>query len=135
LIAHHFVQAARVNKKSQPTNKRESNKMGARTTYTFRTNSQDLNLYSHYGGEDKAETFARALANAKDRWSDESYFIRIMVSQIVGEDWGESTGFGLGVNQEFEESYSPLTCYPERRAIDYQGEAFSYPEFIERYSA
>ena len=58
-----------------------------------------------------------------------------MISQIVGEDWAENTGFGLGVNQGFEESYSPLTCYLERQAIDYRGEAFSYPEFIERYGA
>jgi hypothetical protein len=109
--------------------------MGARTTYTFRTNGQDLNLYSHWGGESKTQTFADALSKAEDRWTDESYFIRIMVSQIVGEDWGETTGFGLGVNQEFEESYSPLICHPQRMVIDFAQESFTYPEFIERFGA
>lgn len=108
--------------------------MGARTTYTFRTNGQDLNLYSHWGGEDKAQTFAHALEKARPRWSDESYFIRIMISQIVGDEWGETTGFGLGVNQGFEESYSPLFCNPETKQIDYNGEAFTFPEFIERFA-
>lgn len=133
MIAPRFVLYARATKK-QPTTKREERKMGARTTYTFRTNGQDLNLYSHWGGEDKAQTFANALERALPRWSDESYFIRIMVSQIVGDEWGESTGFGLGVNQEFEESYLPLICYPERRAIDYGDKSFTYREFIERYA-
>jgi hypothetical protein len=109
--------------------------MGARTTYTFRTNSQDLNLYSHYGGERKAQTFAHALKQAKPRWDDESYFIRIMVSQIVGDDWNTEYGFGLLVNQEFEEEYTPLVCHPERKSVDYGDESFTYPEFIERFSA
>jgi hypothetical protein len=109
--------------------------MGARTTYTFRTNGADLNLYSHWGGEDKAQTFAHALKQAEPRWDDESYFIRIMISQIVGEDWSSEYGFGLLVNQEFEEEYTPLVCHPERMVIDYDGESFSYPEFIERFGA
>lgn len=108
--------------------------MGARTVYTFRTNGQDLNLYSHWGGEDKEQTFARALEKARPRWSDESYFLRIMFSQIVGEDWGETTGYGLGVNQEFEEEFWPLICFPETQSIDYQGERYSFPEFLERFA-
>lgn len=107
--------------------------MGARTQYTIRTNGQDLNLYSHWGGEDKANTFARALDTARPRWSDDSYFLRILFSQIIGEAWNELTGFGIAVNEEFEESYSSLCLDLGQKQISYMSEIYTYPEFVERF--
>jgi len=44
-------------------------------------------------------TLAEALASARPRWSDEGYATRIIISQIIGNDWKEETGYGLYVNE------------------------------------
>jgi len=35
---------------------------------------------------------------AETRWDDESYATRIAVSQLVGSEWNETTGWGLSIN-------------------------------------
>jgi hypothetical protein len=82
--------------------------MGARTNFTFRTETGDLTLYSHWGGDSKSSDLAAALKAALPRINmlDTSYALRIIVSQLIGESWNEETGFGLFVGSEGgEESY------------------------------
>lgn len=81
--------------------------MGARTTWTLKQNGQELSLYSHWGGESKLRDTRKALRAARDRWSDDSYAMRIFVSHIIGEDWVSNTGYGLGLGYEFEEEFTP----------------------------
>lgn len=75
--------------------------MGDRIVYSIKQD-QDLsiNLYSHWGGYDRFETLARALQAAQPRWTDSSYATRIIVSQIVGDQWESETGFGLWASTE-----------------------------------
>jgi hypothetical protein len=54
-------------------------------------------MYSHHGGSDQDSIFADALAKAERRWSDDSYATRIIMSQLVGNEWNEETGFGMYV--------------------------------------
>jgi hypothetical protein len=70
--------------------------MGDRIVYTIKQD-QDLsvNLYSHWGGYDRFLSLANAIAAAKPRWNDTSYATRIIVSQLIGDQWDEETGFGL----------------------------------------
>lgn len=85
--------------------------MGSRTNFTFRTNTGDLTLYSHWGGESKREDLAFAIQKAMPRikMGDPSYALRIMISQLIGESWDDETGFGLFVGSEGgEESYDPV---------------------------
>ena len=42
---------------------------------------------------------ADAVIEARPRWSDPSYATRIAISQIVGDQWTEETGWGLHVNE------------------------------------
>ena len=75
--------------------------MGDRIVYTIRQDKDlSLNLYSHWGGYDRFVTLANALHAAKPRWDDSSYAARIIVSQIVGDQWAEETGFGLWASTE-----------------------------------
>jgi len=72
--------------------------MGDRYVVGFRTNEKDKTpvwLYSHYGGKNSGQLVARAVEVARERWSDPSYATRIAISMIVGENWGDSTGFGI----------------------------------------
>ena len=75
--------------------------MGDRIVYTIKQD-QDLsvNLYSHWGGYDRFEALAQALSAAQPRWDDSSYATRIIVSQLIRDQWKEETGFGLWASNE-----------------------------------
>ncbi len=75
--------------------------MGDRIVYTIRRDSNlSLNLYSHWGGYDRFISLANALQAAEPRWNDSSYASRIIVSQLIGSNWNEETGFGLWASDE-----------------------------------
>ena len=73
--------------------------MGDRAVAGFRAKSATptMFLYQHWSGEEQNRWFAEALGAARPRWSDDSYATRIMVSQLVGDQWTSETGFGLYV--------------------------------------
>ena len=86
--------------------------MGARTNFTFHTESGDLTLYSHWGGDTKKQDLARALEAASGRLSmgDTSYVLRIIISNIIRDEWQSETGYGIFVgNEGGEEQYTPVT--------------------------
>ncbi len=75
--------------------------MGDRIVYTIKQDSNlSLNLYSHWGGYDRFTSLANALNAARPRWDDSSYGARIIVSQLIGDQWAEETGFGLWASSE-----------------------------------
>jgi hypothetical protein len=75
--------------------------MGDRIVFTIKQDEDlSVNLYSHWGGYERFVNLARALEAARPRWNDESYCIRIIVSQLIGDQWGEETGFGLWASKE-----------------------------------
>jgi hypothetical protein len=75
--------------------------MGDRIVYTIRQDENlSLNLYSHWGGYDRFIDLARALQAAEPRWNDSSYAARIIVSQLIGDQWAEEIGFGLWASTE-----------------------------------
>lgn len=75
--------------------------MGDRIVYVIRQDKDlSLNLYSHWGGYDRFVSLAKALRAAEPRWTDTSYAARIIVSQLIGTDWAEETGFGLWASNE-----------------------------------
>lgn len=70
--------------------------MGDRIVYSIKQDKDlSINLYSHWGGYDRFEDLARALQAAEPRWSDTAYATRIIVSQLIGDQWNSETGFGL----------------------------------------
>ncbi len=84
--------------------------MGARTNFVIRTTknpSEDIVLYSHWGGDSSERDFAQAISKAMARKGDDSYFTRIIVSQLINDQWDSETGFGLYVGEvTHEESYN-----------------------------
>lgn len=75
--------------------------MGDRAVAGFREKSSNpettIYLYQHWSGSDQITNFAYALEKARPRWSDSSYATRIMVSQLVNDQWESETGYGLYV--------------------------------------
>lgn len=75
--------------------------MGDRIVYTIRQDQDlSLNLYSHWGGYSRFINLANALEQARPRWNDSSYAARIIISQLIGDQWAEETGFGLWASNE-----------------------------------
>jgi hypothetical protein len=75
--------------------------MGDRTNFHFRVDSDKiLSLYSHWGGYTRKQDLARALNAAMPRiqMGDIDYALRICVSQLIGAEWLNETGFGLSIN-------------------------------------
>ena len=74
--------------------------MGDRAVVGFKANSTSpiIYLYSHWAGSDMDTLVANALTKAEPRWNDEAYATRIMISQLVADDWKSETGWGISVD-------------------------------------
>jgi hypothetical protein len=73
--------------------------MGDRANVGFRTSDNDtVFLYMHWGGSDRHEILAKAISYAMERDEDESYFTRILFSQLVDRH-NVTTGHGMTVNR------------------------------------
>lgn len=55
---------------------------------------KDIYLYSHWGGSKIAKTLQSALAK-RMRWDDPIYLGRIIFDELIGNQQGKETGFGL----------------------------------------
>jgi hypothetical protein len=113
--------------------------MGARTNFTFRTETGDLTLYSHWGGDSKRSDLAAALQAAMPRIDmvDTSYALRIIVSQLIGDSWNEETGFGLFVGPEGgEESYDWVIVNLINNTVTFDSVpdmSIPIPDYIKQY--
>jgi len=74
--------------------------MGDRANFGFKDRKGDtVFLYGHWAGHNMLQNLADAVQIAHPRWTDESYATRICISQMIGKDWGQETGWGINVNQ------------------------------------
>ena len=84
--------------------------MGARTNFTIVTTedpNQNINLYSHWGGDSGVMDLALALNKAmpRIRMGDTSYAARILINALQ-DNHDSETGYGLYVGEvNHEESY------------------------------
>jgi len=74
--------------------------MGDRSVVGFRENKDTptIYLYSHWGGEAQEGKLILALLKAEPRWQDSAYATRICISELIGNDWSEETGYGISVD-------------------------------------
>lgn len=77
----------------------------------------NLVLYSHWGGHDAPGRLAEALTAARKRWDDPAYGARIIVSQIVGNDWNDETGYGLSVGVICDNEHELLLVDFEQQVV------------------
>jgi hypothetical protein len=107
--------------------------MGARTNFTFVTDTGALTLYSHWGGDSKFVDLAHGLSKAMPRikMGDVAYALRIVVSQIIGPEWDNETGFGLHVGTEGgEEQYTAVTVDFTNNTVEDGRGVHSIQDFI-----
>lgn len=109
--------------------------MGARTNFELKDSKGSVWLYSHWGGDSKMTDLAAALEKAEPRWDDITYGLRIVVSQLIGNDWNSETGFGLSSYEAGEEGYEPICVDFANKTINYEGVVYSYREFLNSYGS
>ena len=93
--------------------------MGDRANWGFiqEMGAPIINLYTHWRGSERHELLANALDYAKPRWSDPSYGTRIVISQIVGEEWANETGWGITVDELGDNEHSYLMVHWESKKV------------------
>jgi hypothetical protein len=74
--------------------------MGDRANFGLRQiDGNIIFVYGHWAGYGMLSQFANALDAAQARAPhDESYANRIIISQLVGEDWAGTLGWGVSIN-------------------------------------
>lgn len=110
--------------------------MGSRTEWIIKTDTSDnaIHLYSHWGGDTKFADTQSALGKAQPRWGDFTYGARIFMSQIIGSEWDNETGFGIAVGNDtdnlFEESYfHAVIDFPNQR-ITLGSKSWTFEQFV-----
>lgn len=106
--------------------------MGDRIVYTLQQgDGQQISLYSHWGGYNRYQALAYALDQARPRWTDESYCTRIIVSNLIGPDWAEETGFGLWAGEDNGAGDHPsITVYLDIKQVEDETGYHTFDEFI-----
>lgn len=102
-------------------------KMGDRRQVHF----EDMGLwyYTHWGGSSLPENLKGAITEAKPRWGDDSYCFRIILSQLIGEDWNSETGHGLN-SHSMDSEYKDFIVNIKEQTVTIEGETQTFEEFI-----
>jgi hypothetical protein len=114
--------------------------MGDRIVYTIKQDENlSVNLYSHWGGYDRFIDLARALRAAEPRWNDSSYCTRIIVSQLIGEQWSSETGFGLwasnGDGMDYGGDHPDITIDLVNKTVEDETGIHTFDDFINYHSS
>jgi hypothetical protein len=100
--------------------------MGDRANFGFvQSNGETIVLYGHWAGYNMLGKLADAVIKARPRWNDESYATRIVISQLIGDQWNMETGWGLSVNQIQDNEHKIAI-------VDFKQQTFSLHEEDER---
>ena len=74
--------------------------MGDRANFGFvQPNGNTVVLYGHWAGYQMLGKLADAVIAARPRWNDSSYATRIVISQLIKDEWNSETGWGIYINE------------------------------------
>ena len=113
--------------------------MGARIHFVFKDVEDEASvvLYSHWGEDDWQKDLAQALQHSKPRWSDSTYFTRMMISSLIQHNVMDETGFGIyavtGNNFDLGDTTVVIDSDHET-IIDPQNNVINWVEFIQAYT-
>jgi len=92
-------------------------------------------LYSHWDGRDMWKILQEALGK-HERWDDGPYLTRIIFCELVKDDVGGKTGYGISVDMTDNE-YLILGVNPEKQEVAIETESgevlteYSFEEYLE----
>jgi hypothetical protein len=113
--------------------------MGDRIVYTIQQDQDlSLNLYSHWGGYGRFEALAAAIKAAEPRWGDSTYAARIIISQLIGDQWDSETGFGLWASNEtgmYGGDHPDIIINLVNKTVEDETGTHSFEEFVNYHGA
>ena len=119
--------------------------MGDRANFVFtQTDGNSVVLYGHWAGHQMLANLANALETARPRWNDDAYGTRIIISQMVGEEWNQELGWGISVNTILDNEHSipvvnfitqTVSLYDEKDIISYFAKEAPTPKFVMGFEA
>lgn len=75
--------------------------MGDRANFGIRqADGNTIFVYGHWAGHQMLARFAKAIDRAGDagRIGDDAYATRIIISDLIGEDWSQDYSWGISIN-------------------------------------
>jgi hypothetical protein len=109
--------------------------MGARINFVLKvypTEQAHVTLYSHWGETNWREDLAMALHKATPRWTDQNYAARIVVSQLIGDQWNKETGYGLFTSVDGEDLGDTTVVVDfTKQTVNDTGNEHSFGAFVE----
>lgn len=106
--------------------------MGERGQFKLIHSDGVLYLYTHWKGY-KLEKILQQTLKERERWDDEEYFTRLLFCKMIGkEDFNDSTGYGIGLNEHGDLNYPLITVDFEHQFITREHIVYTFEEFILR---
>ena len=109
--------------------------MGDRANVAIEDRGKRVYLYTHWEGYRLPEIIHTALSK-RWRWNDEAYLARIIFDELVGDQQGSETGFGISPHISDNQVGRPIIVI-ENQTIRLEGESGgealrveSFEEFI-----
>ena len=74
--------------------------MGDRANFGIQSDGTVIYVYGHWAGHDMLARFANALDRVATagRVKDHAYATRIIISDLIGDDWSQDLSWGITVN-------------------------------------
>ena len=75
--------------------------MGDRANFGIRqADGNTIFVYGHWAGQNMLARFAKAIDRVVDagRMGDDAYATRIIISDLIGEDWNQDMRWGITIN-------------------------------------
>jgi hypothetical protein len=73
-------------------------------------------LYGHWSGTELPEIARAALERAEGRWDDAQYLARIVFEDMIADDLGGLTGYGI-TTQIADNEYDLIVLRPDRQVL------------------
>jgi len=113
--------------------------MGDRIVYSIKQDKElSVNLYCHWGGYDRFVDLARALRAAEPRWNDGSYATRIIISQLIGDQWNQELGFGIWASSSdgaYGGDHPDITINLINKTVEDETGTHDFEDFINYHSS
>lgn len=116
--------------------------MGDRANFGFRDSKENVVfLYGHWAGHNMLAKLANAVQAAESRWQDDSYATRIAISNLIGDEWAQTTGWGITVNELADNEHKvPVVDWTNQTFTLYEEDlstvvfSSSLADFVDKYS-
>lgn len=93
-----------------------------------------LYFYTHWHGGDMPFLLATALDAGRNRWDDESYLARILVTHMVGQTNDTTSETGWGLSPEYTHADHPdIVVYLASQQVWTDGVTHTYDGFVKKH--